>query len=145
MSTFSWVYKPYTFRGREAVCENQHFFHTLLTFWPDFYYFHGDFWHSVCTLLGGGLRKCMVYTLMKMLTFMGGSLSAWCESLICVDITLNDSISLRWTINSFFQVFVWILSLPFFGKTVWCRFVLQTYSFLPQTNYAPMRQKTNKY
>ncbi len=22
------------------------FFHTLLTFSPDFYYFHGDFWHS---------------------------------------------------------------------------------------------------
>ncbi len=21
-------------------------FCTLLTFWPDFYYFHGDFWHS---------------------------------------------------------------------------------------------------
>ncbi len=26
-----------------GICENQHFFHTLLTFWPDFYYFHGDF------------------------------------------------------------------------------------------------------
>ncbi len=34
------------FRGRGGVCENQHFFHTLLSFWPDFYYFHGDFWHS---------------------------------------------------------------------------------------------------
>ncbi len=34
------------FRGRVEVCENQHFFHTLLTFWRDFYYFHGDFWHS---------------------------------------------------------------------------------------------------
>ncbi len=45
MSTFSRVSKPYTF-GRVGVCENQHFFHTLLTFWPDFYYFHGDCWHS---------------------------------------------------------------------------------------------------
>ncbi len=26
--------------------ENQHFFHILLTFWPNFYYFHWDFWHS---------------------------------------------------------------------------------------------------
>ncbi len=43
MSIFSQVYKPYTFGG--GVCENQHFFHTLLTFWHDFYDFHGDFWH----------------------------------------------------------------------------------------------------
>ncbi len=33
------------FRGG-GVWENQHFFHTLTTFWPDFYYFHVDFWHS---------------------------------------------------------------------------------------------------
>ncbi len=33
------------FLGGRDVCENQHFFRTLLTFWPDFYYFHGDFWH----------------------------------------------------------------------------------------------------
>ncbi len=51
------------------------FFHTLLTFWPDFYYAHGDTWHSknvdVYSFLGGGgLRKCMVCSLMKMLTFM---------------------------------------------------------------------------
>ncbi len=58
--------------------ENQHFFHTLLSFWPDFYYFHRDFWHSkmlMCTLFregGVGLRKCMVCTLMKRLTFMDG-------------------------------------------------------------------------
>ncbi len=44
MSTFSRVYKPYTF-GVWA-CENQHFFCTLLTFWSDFYSFRGDFWHS---------------------------------------------------------------------------------------------------
>ncbi len=29
-----------------------------LTFWPDFYYFHGDFWHSknvdVCSFFWGG-------------------------------------------------------------------------------------------
>ncbi len=64
--------------GRKGVCENQHFFHTLLTFWPDFYYFHRDIWHSkmlMCTLFGGGgLRKCMVCTLMKMLTFMNSPL-----------------------------------------------------------------------
>ncbi len=29
-----------------GVCENQHFFHILLSFWPDFYFFHGDFCHS---------------------------------------------------------------------------------------------------
>ncbi len=54
------------------------FFSTLLTFWPDFYYFHGDFLHSkmMCTLFlwGEGLRKRMVCTLMKMLTFMDGPL-----------------------------------------------------------------------
>ncbi len=57
MSTFSRVYKPYTFGGR-GVCENQHFFHALLTIWPDFYFFHGDFWHSknvdMNSLFGGG-------------------------------------------------------------------------------------------
>ncbi len=63
--------------GEGGVSENQHFFYTLLTFWSDFYYFHGDFWHSkimMCTLFlgrgGGGLRKCMVCTLMKTLTFL---------------------------------------------------------------------------
>ncbi len=50
MSISSQLYKPY-FRGGGGVvffksCENQHFFHILLTFWSDFYYFHGDFWHS---------------------------------------------------------------------------------------------------
>ncbi len=45
MSTFSWVYKSYTFGGK-GVCENKHFVHTLLTFWPDFYCFHVDFLHS---------------------------------------------------------------------------------------------------
>ncbi len=29
MSTFSQVYKPYTFGGGEGVCENQHIFCTL--------------------------------------------------------------------------------------------------------------------
>ncbi len=57
MSTFSRVYKPYTFRGKgRGVCENQHIFRTLIPFWPDFYYFHGDFWNSkmlICTLFGG--------------------------------------------------------------------------------------------
>ncbi len=56
-------------------------FSTLLTFWPNFYDFHGDFWHSknvdVYSLFffgggEGGLRKCMICTLMKMLTFMDG-------------------------------------------------------------------------
>ncbi len=68
MSTFSRVYKPYTFRGGGGwgggFCENQYFFHTLLTFWSDFYYVRGDFWHSingdVYSLGGGGdLRMCL--------------------------------------------------------------------------------------
>ncbi len=42
MSTFSLVYKPYTFGGGRGLK-----FRTLLTFWPDFfYYFHGNSWHS---------------------------------------------------------------------------------------------------
>ncbi len=70
-----------------GVCENQHFFlniylhdliHffcTLLTFWTDFYYFHGDFWHAKNVEgRGGALRKCIVCILMKMLTFMDGPL-----------------------------------------------------------------------
>ncbi len=32
--------------GGGDVCENQHFLYTLLMFWPDFYYFHGDFCQS---------------------------------------------------------------------------------------------------
>ncbi len=50
-------HKPYTFDGGS---ENQDFFHTLLTFWPDFYYFHGDNWYSknvdvyALFFLGGG-------------------------------------------------------------------------------------------
>ncbi len=66
MSTFSQVYKTYTF-GEGGVCENQNFFRTLLTFWPDFYYFHGDFWHSqnvdvYSFFIEGGLRKCMIHS-----------------------------------------------------------------------------------
>ncbi len=59
-----------------GVYENQHFFHTLLSFWPDFYYFHGEFGTQKTIFLGvgGGLRKCMVCTLVKMLTFMDGPL-----------------------------------------------------------------------
>ncbi len=63
-----------------GVCENQHIFCTLVTFWHDFYYFHRDFWYSKNVDVysfgpgGGGLRKCMVCTLMKMLTFMDGPL-----------------------------------------------------------------------
>ncbi len=45
--------------------ENQHFFSTLLTFWTDFHYLIGDFWHSknvdVYSFFGGGgLTKGMV-------------------------------------------------------------------------------------
>ncbi len=64
------------FQGERGggVCENQHFFHTLLTFWPDFFNFHGDFVLpknvNVYSFREGGLRECMVCTLMKMLTFM---------------------------------------------------------------------------
>ncbi len=75
MSTFSRLYKPYNFVG---LCENQHFFQNILTFWPDFYYFMGIFGTQkmMCTLFlgGGGLRKCVICTLMKMLTFMDGPL-----------------------------------------------------------------------
>ncbi len=48
MSTFSRVYTQYTFGGGEEgqVSENQRFCCTLLTVWPDFYYFHGEFCHS---------------------------------------------------------------------------------------------------
>ncbi len=45
MSTFSCV-QTIHFPGGGEVCENQPFFHTVLTFWTDFYYFHGDFWYS---------------------------------------------------------------------------------------------------
>ncbi len=66
--SFSRVYKTYTFGGGGGLCENQYFFRTLLTFWPDLYYnFHGDFWHSkmlMCTLfLGGGEESHKVYGL----------------------------------------------------------------------------------
>ncbi len=60
------VNKPYTFRGGwGGSVKIQKKFHTLLTFRPDFYYFHGDFWHSKNVDVyfffgGGGLRKCMV-------------------------------------------------------------------------------------
>ncbi len=41
-----------------GLCENQKYFRTLLTFWPDFLnYYHGDFWYSkmlMCTFFGGG-------------------------------------------------------------------------------------------
>ncbi len=44
------------------MSENLLFFGTLLTFWPDYYYyFHGDFWHSINVdvysffLWGGGV------------------------------------------------------------------------------------------
>ncbi len=63
-----------------GVCENQHFFSVLLTFLSYFYYFHGDFGHSQNVDVSsffwgvGGLRKCMVCTLMKMLTFTDGHL-----------------------------------------------------------------------
>ncbi len=63
MLTFSRVYKTYTFGGGGAVCENQHFFHTLLTFWPDFYYFHGDFWHSKNVNVYSFLVSQKVYSL----------------------------------------------------------------------------------
>ncbi len=64
------------------MSENLLFLGTLLTFWPDYYYyFHGDFWHSINVDVysfflggGGGLRKCMICTLVKMLTFTDGPL-----------------------------------------------------------------------
>ncbi len=84
MSTFSRVYKPYTFGG--GVCENLILLRKLLTFWPDFYYFHGDFWHTknvdVYSFFGGGregVSESMVCTLMKMLTLMDGPLPSLFE------------------------------------------------------------------
>ncbi len=46
------------FRG-EGICENQHFFRTLLNFWLDFIILMGIFSTQkmlMCTLLGGGGR-----------------------------------------------------------------------------------------
>ncbi len=49
------------------ICENHHFFCAHLTFWPDFYYFHGDVWHSknvdVYSFFGGGRGSQKVYVL----------------------------------------------------------------------------------
>ncbi len=66
MSTFSWVYIPYTF-GRGGGLEII-FSRTLLTFWPDFYYFHGIFGTQkmlMCTLFwrGEGRGSQKVYSL----------------------------------------------------------------------------------
>ncbi len=49
-------------QGEGGFCEHQHFFHTLLTFWSDLYYFHGEFLHSQNVFvffffLGGGSQK----------------------------------------------------------------------------------------
>ncbi len=82
MSTFSRVYKPYTLGGKVGgvgVCENQHFFCTLLTFWPDYLFSWGFLalkkcWCVLFFLGGEGVSESMVCTLMKMLTFMDGSL-----------------------------------------------------------------------
>ncbi len=47
-------------------------------FWPDLYYFHGDFWQSknidvYSFFWGGGVSEGVWFcTLMKMLTFMDG-------------------------------------------------------------------------
>ncbi len=53
------------FRGGVGGCENQHFYHTLLTFWPDFYYFLVDLWHSknVDVYAFGGRGSQKVYGL----------------------------------------------------------------------------------
>ncbi len=57
MSTFSRVYKPYTFGRGEGGSVKINIFFIHLTFWPDFDYFHGDFWDSknvdVYSFLGG--------------------------------------------------------------------------------------------
>ncbi len=94
MFTFSRVYKPYTFVGG-GVCENQHLFHTLITFCPDFYYFHGDVWHSkdvdVYSFVGGGgIIKCMVCVLMKMLTFVDGPLHKSYKNLFIMTKALSE-------------------------------------------------------
>ncbi len=67
MSTFSQVYKRYAFVGGGRSGKINIFFCTLFTFWPDFYYFDGDFWYSkmlMCTLfLRGGRLSQKVYGL----------------------------------------------------------------------------------
>ncbi len=68
MSTFSRVYKPYTFGGGVGgICGNQHFFHTLLTFGLVFIIFMGIFGTQkmlMCTLfLGGGSQKVYRFVL----------------------------------------------------------------------------------
>ncbi len=46
MSTFSQAYKTIHVRGEVGRFVKINIFSKHLTFWPDFYYFHGDFWHS---------------------------------------------------------------------------------------------------
>ncbi len=91
-----------------GVFENQHLFCKLLTFWPDFYYFHGDLWHSknvdVYSLLvgGGGLRKCMVCTLVKMLNlWMAPKYTSYIVLFMC-NIVLESSVG--------FAKRVWVLT-----------------------------------
>ncbi len=77
----------HTLSGGGAVKIN--IFSVHLTFWPDFYYFQQDFWHSSFVLYsflgeGGGLRKCMVCTLLKMLTFMNSPLLLPMKRFICI-------------------------------------------------------------
>ncbi len=85
MSAFLWVYKPYTFGWRGGVCENQHLFCTLLTFWPDFYYFHRDFWHSkyvdVYSFGGKGSQKVYGLNTHENVDIYGPPLNEW---LICL-------------------------------------------------------------
>ncbi len=77
ISTFSQVFKTYTFGGRGWEVKDYIFVRTLLTFGLIFIIFMGIFVTQkmlMCTLLVGGgggvLRKCMVSTFVKMLTFM---------------------------------------------------------------------------
>ncbi len=65
-------------QAAKGVCENEHFFDTHLTFCPDFYYFHGDFWHSnnvdVYSFFVEGVSESVWFVHMKMFTFMDGHL-----------------------------------------------------------------------
>ncbi len=59
------------FREEGGVCENQHFFHTLLTFWPDFYYFHGDLWVSEIDIDGQPLNQIVfLYLIVRLISYL---------------------------------------------------------------------------
>ncbi len=83
MSTFSWVYKSYS-RGEGGLWKSTFFPYTFNFFGLIFIIFMRIFGTQkmlMCTLFWGrGLRKCMVCTLMKMLTFMDGPVAIYLKA-----------------------------------------------------------------